>query len=76
MGVDILRAENIRTLNEDEDEDYDYGDDFDANSMDETQEQKKNQLSRFDCIVHSFIILNTHQPGTIRIFFVKSTFSQ
>ena len=49
-GVDILRAENIRTLTEDEDGDYDYGDDFDANSMDETQEQKKNQLSRFDCI--------------------------
>ena len=29
--VDILRAENIRTLTKDEDEVYDYGDDFDAN---------------------------------------------
>jgi hypothetical protein len=44
-GADILRAEKIKTLIEDEESS---DEDEDSNSMDD--EQKKNRLSRFDCI--------------------------
>ncbi|RHZ71348.1 hypothetical protein Glove_259g11 [Diversispora epigaea] len=54
-GADVLLAENIRTLikrgdgDDDDDDDDDDGDD-DENDDQGPQGQKKNQLSRFDCI--------------------------
>ncbi|GES87321.1 interferon-induced very large GTPase 1-like [Rhizophagus clarus] len=43
-GAEVLRAENIKTLvSEDEDEE-------EESTVDESQDLKKNQLSRFDCI--------------------------
>src|SRR6266542_3752685 len=49
-GVDVLRAENIKNLIIDDEEfsDTESMDDFEEY---ETQDLKKNQLSRFDCIV-------------------------
>src|SRR5688572_24184942 len=52
-GTDVLRAENIKTLIEEDKEDDDEEEFSDVESTDESQDfnlQKKNQLSRFDCI--------------------------
>ncbi|RGB25322.1 hypothetical protein C1646_675670 [Rhizophagus diaphanus] len=44
-GADILRAENIKTLIDDDDELSD-----EESMIDESQDLERNQLSRFDCI--------------------------
>ncbi len=51
-GADVLRAESIKTLIEEDDASDDSDEEFsDVDSMDESEDfQKKNQLSRFDCI--------------------------
>src|SRR3954470_10056808 len=49
-GADVLRAENIKTLVEEDEEDEEFSD---VESMGGSQDfnlQKKNKLSRFDCI--------------------------
>ncbi|CAJ0908264.1 1976_t:CDS:2 [Entrophospora sp. SA101] len=50
-GADVLRAENIKTLvEEDDDVSDEESESSDMGSMDEGQDVRKNQLSRFDCL--------------------------
>ncbi|CAJ0906204.1 17478_t:CDS:1, partial [Entrophospora sp. SA101] len=51
-GADVLKAENIKTLVEENDDDVsdEESESSDLDSMDEDQVVRKNQLSRFDCI--------------------------
>nr|CAG8454115.1 7996_t:CDS:2 [Entrophospora candida] len=50
-GADVLRAENIKTLVEEYDDVSDEeSESSDLESMDEGQDVRKNQLSRFDCL--------------------------
>ncbi|RGB30800.1 hypothetical protein C1646_817692 [Rhizophagus diaphanus] len=47
-GADVLRAENIKTLIDEDDEDELSADE--ESTIDESQDLERNQLSRFDCI--------------------------
>ncbi|CAI2191460.1 19664_t:CDS:1, partial [Funneliformis geosporum] len=48
-GAQVLKAENIKTLIEEDDDASDISDE-EFSDMDDFQDEKKNKLSRFDCI--------------------------